>query len=253
MTVPVHTWVMIEPTNQEKILAFTYVDPMAGLSAKGSPITDLSNQEQILAAIERPALTYRLPSVPLRALSVDELNQLNLPDRPDWLMVFLRENEVKPAWREDAKLKDKFHARHPDDLKVIFFFPEIRRAEAMWVRIIGLDAEIGGYRGILLNQPQSAKEPKVQSVVSVRSTVGVPEPVYVSPTMRANWFDWRCVCRGCGFDLLFETVEDMKKRLYTQLPPNTQMQMFTSRCLLCAETVVIENKHLEAPVQRASL
>jgi hypothetical protein len=248
MTVPVHTWVMIEPPEQEKVLAFTYIDPIAGLSAKGGPLAETSNQEQLNAAMQAPPLTFRLPGPTVRALSVDELNQYNLPDRPDWLMAFLKENEVKPVWREDPKLKEKFHARHPDDLKAIFFFPEVRRAEAMWVRLIGVDPEVGGYRGILLNQPQSAKEPKVQSVVTVRSTIGVPEPVYISPVMKHNWGVWKCFCRGCGFDLLFESIDDIKKRAWSQLPPGTQLQTFTTRCLLCAETVVVENREISLPV-----
>lgn len=245
-TIPVHSWILIEPPGQGKVLAFTYIDPSEGLSARGGNISDPPTKEELGRAAHSPDTILRLPGFATKTLTPDEVKQHSLPEQPEWLRPFFEESAVDPVWREHPKIKDKFHPRHPDDLKAIFFFPEIRRAEAMWVRLINTDDEIGGYRGLLLNQPQSAKEPKVQSLVTIRSVMGVQEPVYISPIMRQNWREWRSRCRGCGFDLIFEPIEEMTKRAFPPLPPGTQLQTFTARCLLCAETIVVEHKDLES-------
>jgi hypothetical protein len=66
-------------TERDAFLGFAYLDPQAGLSAKGGRAGDPTQ-------VERPALTVRLPiGVPGRILDDDEVARRGLPPSPPWL------------------------------------------------------------------------------------------------------------------------------------------------------------------------
>ena len=56
---PANTWVWIEASDG-RMLAFTYVDAAAGLSAKGGPVSAASSTDEVKDAVDRPGHTYRL-------------------------------------------------------------------------------------------------------------------------------------------------------------------------------------------------
>lgn len=91
-------WVWIVMPGGERILAFTYSDPMAGPSAKGAVVTDPAAQAQIRNAIDLPDRTVRDPdafgAVPIGA---EEALRLGLPKDPPWIGHF--ENKPVPPPR----------------------------------------------------------------------------------------------------------------------------------------------------------
>jgi hypothetical protein len=85
-------WVWI-PDPEGRALAFTYVDRMAGPSAKGAKIGDAPGEAEIRRAVDHPDVTYRDPerfgAVPV---SPEEALRLGLPKDPPWIGHF----EPKP-------------------------------------------------------------------------------------------------------------------------------------------------------------
>lgn len=91
-------WVWIVMPGGERLLAFTYTDPMAGPSAKGAMVKDPTSQAQIRTAIDTPDRTVRDPdafgAVPIGA---EEALRLGLPKDPPWIGHF--ENKPVPPPR----------------------------------------------------------------------------------------------------------------------------------------------------------
>src|SRR4029434_6872385 len=56
---PTNTWVWIDGDDR-RVLAFTYVDADAGLSAKGGAVSAVPSADEVKEAVERPGHTYRL-------------------------------------------------------------------------------------------------------------------------------------------------------------------------------------------------
>ena len=70
----------------EAMIAYVYVDQMAGPSAKGGPVSDPPTRAEIDTLLERPPATFRDPMAfgaqPLDAATV---TALGLPDAPPWM------------------------------------------------------------------------------------------------------------------------------------------------------------------------
>src|ERR1041385_2014300 len=81
-------WVWI-PAPEGWLLAFTYVDPTAGPSAKGAVVRDPPTPEQIRNAIDHPDLTVRDPvRFGAVAIGAEEALRLGLPKDPPWIGFF---------------------------------------------------------------------------------------------------------------------------------------------------------------------
>jgi hypothetical protein len=89
-------WIQMEGT---RYLAFAYVDPMAGPSAKGGPVAATAGPEEVRRAIEAPTGTFRLPGIRVRPLRRAEIRRLRLPARPAWMEVF---DELAASMQRDA-------------------------------------------------------------------------------------------------------------------------------------------------------
>ena len=84
-------WLWITLPEGGRALAFTYVDSMAGASARGARVESPPTRESIRQAVERPNLVFREPSkFHAVGLSAEELQQFDLPDAPPWLHLFER-------------------------------------------------------------------------------------------------------------------------------------------------------------------
>ncbi|HWO26755.1 MAG TPA: hypothetical protein VNO30_48835 [Kofleriaceae bacterium] len=79
-------WVWI-PDGEARVLAFTYVDRVAGPSAKGRIVVgDPPPQEQILEAIDHPNRTFRRPDAfGASPIGAEEALRLGLPKDPPWI------------------------------------------------------------------------------------------------------------------------------------------------------------------------
>jgi hypothetical protein len=233
------TWVQVQIDNQV-MLGFAYEDPQAGPSAKGAIVQPESLEDDVRRAVERPDHTVRLglrnfPSTPLPAATIA---RLGLPAEPPW-MEFFRPRSAQP-WLRDPALADRFHRDYPNDLEVLFMFPG-HRMERMWVRTTGVDPEIGGYGGELLNQPFTEDADLAQGAqVAYRLAPGVPEPIWVSPVMRANLGGWSSRCTVCGFDMLTEPAQAIAARQFGEW--GGQAVTFTTRCPMCEHAMMVERR-----------
>ena len=241
MSTPDQSWVWIDMGKGERYLAFTYVDPSAGPSAKGIEAPRGLTAKQAKQAADAPDHTVRLSpkGFPTTPLTAAEVKELKLPATPTWLSFFSKPKAELP-WRSDPKLS--FHADYPNDLEARFFFPEERTAEQMWVSLNGVDAEVSGYTGKLLNTPNSKSDVREGSQVTVRVTPGVSEPVWVTKVMRANLKDWKMACTACGFDMHFTPVAELIGAQFKDAPKDSTMEKFTTRCPVCGKTMMIEHK-----------
>ncbi len=86
-----HRWLWVTLPEGGWALAFTYVDPMAGASARGARVESPPTRESIRRAVERPNLVFREPAKfhPI-VLSAEEVKRFALPDAPPWLDLFER-------------------------------------------------------------------------------------------------------------------------------------------------------------------
>src|SRR5262249_33186603 len=111
MGYPFGSWVMIDRLPDEPIIAFVYLDPHAGPSAKGGLAS-----EHDLATM--PSRTIRLsPQVALRELTEIELVARKLPAAPPWLSSFGPQPAADSPWHRDPLLDGKFHPQYPDDIQ----------------------------------------------------------------------------------------------------------------------------------------
>jgi hypothetical protein len=247
MNPPIHTWCWLRTPAGDLFLTFTYEDPASGPSAKGSRVDLEPSWEQLERAIKRPEMTFQVssPGLVFQPLPPDHVAAFRLPMQPEWTQGVgpsSGPNAGGQPWRRDPSLSGKLHPEFPDDLEVRFYFPVERALEQMWVRVTGVDVQISGYTGQLLNQPNTPGELRAGSVVSFRVVRGVPNPVWVTRPARENLLAWTTRCRTCGFDMLFEPVADVARKQFPTAPRGTIPVMFTTRCPLCAQTMTVEQR-----------
>lgn len=237
---PVGAWVELKlPWEKpEPFIGFTYVDPDAGLSAKGGP----DGAEKLVQA---PEFTVRLPlPLPFRVLSEEEKQRRGLPVAPPWLHFFGRQPDPDAPWRKDARLSPLLLPRFPDDLAVHFFgFADGEwHREEMWVRVHAFDAKTGLYEGQLLNQPHHLRRVSKGDPVRFRPTHGIPQPVYVGDVEAANLEEYDARCEGCGFDVLLEPAREIQARQFPNAPADEAMLAFTTRCPLCGGAMLVNRR-----------
>ncbi|MFO0604764.1 MAG: hypothetical protein U0324_16395 [Polyangiales bacterium] len=254
-------WIWIE-LRGERILAYRYVDPTAGPSAKGAVVSASPTPEELDVAVQRPNRTLRQPDAfGARALDAAEARALGLPDRPPWVGIFEGESPAgtnAPPWRSDAALAGRFHPDYPDDLEVIVHDGEPRRTqrapELCWVTVTGVHAsarmpavsadatppftaadakwsERTVYRGKLLNQPHALTSARQGDAVLFLVVPGLPNPLQVTEAYLAERARWAVVpCDGCGADQGFDPPSVMARTRFPQLDEGTAPVMFTARC-----------------------
>jgi len=151
-------------------------------------------------------------------------------------------------WHQDPALKGHFHPECPDDLQALFFFPETKAKEKIWVRLHKVAEEIQGYQGELLNQPHSTDSLKKGEFVYLRKSPGLPKPVYVSPSMKEDLIEWTMCCQQCGFDMLFHPVKQLAARQFPDAPMGSVPIAFGTRCPLCKQAMLVELKEAKGIV-----
>ncbi|MFO0597912.1 MAG: hypothetical protein U0228_21600 [Myxococcaceae bacterium] len=227
---------------EQRALVFTYTDPQAGPSAKGSLIVgELPTPDEARSAVTRPNLTVRIgPGIVPFRLKKEEVAALALPAEPEWLAFFRPKGTGR--WASDPLLAGHFHADFPDDVRAGFFLVEQRQVEQMWVRLDGAVPELGAWQGTLLNTAHADATLAAGRRVTVRGAVGTPGPVWLSPAIEENLRTWEGRCGACGFDLVLTPIEDLIKRQFPDAPPDAVLQGMTTRCAMCNQTQVLQRR-----------
>jgi len=149
---------------------------------------------------------------------------------------------MERPWRYDPQLDPFRHPDRPDDLEVRFYLWEQEQMESMWVSVCALDPAIAGYAGRLLDQLATPGGPAPGSTVSIRIAPGCPQPIWVSPAMRANLARWRSICTACGFDMLTRPAQVIAARQFPDAPEGCVPVKFTTRCPLCEQTMRVDTR-----------
>lgn len=236
-----HHWVKIE-RDGESILAFAYIDPTAGPSAKGKVVSWPPTGLEVDEVVNRPDTTYRGPRVAAEVVPAEEVRRLALPERPPWLVHY--DAGQRRPWLDDRALDAAREPTYVDDFKTLFMFLEQRRAEQMWVRLEDRADEVGGYRGRLLNQPATQAGVAKNDVVVIRTAPGQSLPLYVSPDAQQNLRTWDCKCDGCGLDMHPVSFERIAAAQFPGAPADAAPLQFTTRCPSCGATMHVKRKHV---------
>lgn len=229
------------PAKGQTFLGYSYVDSTAGLSAKGVLLEWPASAEAAAVAATRPDHTFRLQDVEAEVLDSAEVEALGLPERPNWADFFGPPPGERP-WRDDPEMAAHRHGDLPDDVEAVFYFWSVGRAERMWVSLRAADPAVGGYSGTLLNQPYTPGVLGQGDTVTIRVTPGASEPIWVSPTMRANLARWKVRCNDCGFDMMMAPADYVASQQFPSAPDGFVPIAFTTRCDLCQGTAMVETR-----------
>jgi hypothetical protein len=227
----------------EAFLLYSYVDAMAGPSAKGIKLAgEAPTVEEARLALERPSATVRLPGVATTPLSAEWIDYLQLPAAPPWLAHFrppptAAPPAAMPPWRTDPLLAGQFHPECPDDIEVTFVLLSHQVLEKMWVRLDKVAPPMG-YVGKLLNSSRHAAPLATGATVMVHPSRSHPPALWVPDAATAqNLRDYSTVCEGCGFDLLLIPMAELVHMQFPTAPPGAVLAQMTTRCVLCRGTM----------------
>jgi hypothetical protein len=219
-------------TTGEPFLGFVYLDPQAGLSAKGGRAGDVTQ-------VERPGLTVRLPiGAPGRVLDEDEVAKRALPASPSWLSFYGPQPPANAPWRTDPGLRGRFHPQFPDDLQVLVHDGEPRRTgkrtEVCWLRVVA--GEGGLYEGELLNQPHQLTTVAAGQRLRFLAAPGGRHPLYVTEEYLRERDGWEIQpCPSCGLHEVLDPPSVMARTRFPDAPGSGDAVpvMFTAHCALC--------------------
>ena len=241
-----NVWGRVSAPDGTTFIVFTHEDAEAGLSAIGYPVSDQLTKVEARKITDQPITIFRFSdgykTFNFSPLSQEEIAFFNLPAEPEWLKFYGPQGNPGRAWRDDPALVGKFHPGYPDDIEALFFFPEHGNIEKMWVGLVDIDEEVGGYIGKLLNTPNTPSSLTEGSRVTIRTSPGEESPIYISETTRKNLQEWQGTCQACGFDLIMVSVADFVRKTFPSIPANGELEMFTMRCALCHETMGVQKR-----------
>lgn len=244
--VPIGVWIRLELPDMPDYIGFTYVDPHAGYSVKGS-----SEQNPQLA--EAPETTARLPlpGIVWQVLNAETQARLNLPAQPSWLHFYGPQPEpgsLWGEWRHHAALQGMLHTEVPDDLQVMAHdgCPRIVevRPEHVWVKVMGWEeSSIGNvYRGVVLNQPHHLTTVKLNDTIRFVVPPDFPFAIMVTDKYLDERGKWQItICPHCGLSELFDAPSDLMRKAFPQVAvnPDMVMQRFSTFCPSCKSVVVV--------------
>jgi hypothetical protein len=233
--IPVCAWVSMRLPGFPHFIGFTYVDSEAGLSAQGGNLED-SN------IAEAPSLTVRLPmpGITCERLPQAETERLNLPPMPTWVEEFYGRQPMSGKywgeWRRHPRLQGRFHPEFHDSIQVVIHDggPRISRSapELAWVRVCQCEGDL--FHGQLLNQPHGLLSVSQSDEILFLAPDGNEPLVMVTPKYLGERSEWAVSpCNKCGLRYLFDAPSDLIKVIFPNVPPGSDIKMFTSFCGLC--------------------
>ena len=241
---PFGSWVMVDRLPDEPIIAFVYLDPHAGPSAKGG----LASEPNVAAM---PTRTVRLsPQTVLHELTESEVHARGLPARPAWIDQYGRQPDPDAPWHRDPLLAGKFKPDYPDDIQTFVHDGDPRRMrrgpELCWVRILRVDRaptrQVAAdfepsrhvYIGELQSSPHTLQSVKRGDRIKLISVHGLPHPLHVTDDYLREREDWKITpCDRCGASECFDPPSVMAALRFPDAPKDSVIQAFTSFCSHC--------------------
>lgn len=155
-------------------------------------------------------------------------------------------------WRVHPKLSGQFHPDRPDDLQVIVHDGGPRFAhgppEAVWITVNGMDGDV--FLGRVLNQPRGLRTIRQGSEIKFVMPDGSKQPVMVTDRYLLERSEWTIhPCNKCGMSELFDAPSDLMRKVFPNLPPHSQMSMFTAICPICGGVQGVESNSISAAVE----
>jgi hypothetical protein len=248
--IQVCAWVRMRLPGMPTFIGFTYVDPEAGLSAKGGN-SDNSNLG------ERPDTIIRLPipGIACEVLTHEEIAGMGLPRMPAWVEHYGPQplaGKIWGEWRRHPSLQGRFHPDFPDDLQVIVHDggPRLtkRRPELAWVRVSQGNGEDDVFHGRLLSQPKQLETVSEGDEIQFVAPEGGEHPLMVTSKYLCERPDWVIgPCRKCGLTELFDAPSDLIRVVFPNIPPGAVLRAFTAFCGICGGAGVQLVRHKSAP------
>jgi hypothetical protein len=239
---PVGVWVRLSHPNFARAIWFTYVDPDMGFSAATDRLQGPGSPPGFCVA--------RLPEAwtTCELLSEAEIAEFSLPAKPDWLESYGPQpppGTLWGTWRNDPRLKGKFHPEYPDDLQVIVHDggPHMtkHRPELIWVRVTGYKHRV--FIGRVLSQPHQLESIRQNSIIRFLVPEGGDYPLMVTDKYLAERDNWIIYpCQKCGLSEILDAPSDLYPVIFPNTPDTEVVVSFTSRCGTCADGCqVVEN------------
>jgi hypothetical protein len=253
VALPFGRWVSIDRLTTESIIAYVYLDPQAGPSAKGALASEPDPATRTSHTVRLSDVTTRH----MRELSDEEVRARKLPAQPPWLVHFGPQPDPSAPWRLDPLLAPGFHPNYPDDTQVLVHDGEPRRtkrqAEVCWVRLRGavpapmrtllaiddrptaIQPSPHVYIGELLNQPHALTTVKRGDPIKLISVPGLPHPLHVTDDYLAERASWAISpCNRCGITEVFDPPSVMAKVRFEDARAGGVVQTFTAFCAVCS-------------------
>lgn len=223
-------------------VGFAYLDPQAGMSAKGGPADEPGST----------VLVVRLPiGAPSRILSEAEVAARGLPTSPTWVAAYGPQPPRAAPWRTAPALRGRWHRQFPDDTAVLCHDGDPARTgvapEGCWVRVVeqhpaparpaaradGAAVPLDGavYVGELLTTPRHLRSLAPGDRVWFLADAARRHALQVSPAYLAERPAWTVTpCPRCG---LVELFEPPSVAAAARFPEQGEVVAFTVRCPLC--------------------
>ena len=233
-------------------IGFVYLDPTCGPSWQ----THLVDENDPARGITAYILRLAGGQTSGRVLSVHELAERSLPDRPDWILGYGPQPPLEAPWRSDPLLLGHFSQEWcPDDLLVLVHDGDPRRTgrnlEGCWVRINGVEPapdrpgfDAGGepvlpprgsvYIATLLNQPDQLDS--VHEGDQIRFLpIAAGLPILVTEAYLAERSRWQIgTCPVCGLNEVFDPPSlILRDLLHEQNVSPAQVAFFAVPCARC--------------------
>ena len=177
-------WITIR---DDRLLAFRYVDPSAGPSAKGGAVSDPPTTDEIREAIDRPSRTVRDPDAfGAVAIGAEDALRMGLPKDPPWIG-FFEAKPVPPPRGEDARTIIAIVLRDGQPVANA----RVKLGERFGRELIPLDTKttdgqgrcqfpLGRMKTIAIVADTADAGSKILDVVSTRDIVEVPIQAFAS-------------------------------------------------------------------------
>lgn len=152
------------------------------------------------------------------------------------------------SWRNDPRLKGKFHPQAQDDLQVVVHDggPRIAKTspELVWIKVVSHEGD-NIFLGRVLNVPQQLTRVSEGSLIKFAACAG-EYPVLVRDLYLSEKAKWKIVpCNQCGFDELFDAPSELIRAIFPQFSSGEQPEMFTTFCGVCGGVQVVQAATLQ--------
>lgn len=241
---PIGAWVHLDLPGKPPIVAFTYVDPTAGLSAGGGTLVDRRLDTSLRVTVRLP-----MAKVSWHRLTGEEIAELGLEPYPSWVTeAYGPQPEAGTLWswwQEYPKLQGRFHAELPDMLRVLVHDggPRLtdRSPELIWVRVTGGTEEV--LEGRLSNCPNQLESVGEGSPILFVVPDGGEHPLRVTEKYLQERSSWVIApCNGCGLTELFDAPSDLLRVVFPDLPPGASAETFTAFCGACGGFQLVQRR-----------